>query len=46
MAAWEAMIVATVARITIVKRPHAGTSRKNGLLTAAGWARISAPWPR
>ena len=33
IAAWEAMIVATVERITIANRPPAGTSSRNGLLT-------------
>jgi hypothetical protein len=46
-AAWEAMIVAAVARNTIGSRAQFGASMKNGLnvgaLTMWGWARISAP---
>ena len=43
--AWEAMIVATVASATIGMRAQWGKSRKNGLSTAFGELRISAPWP-
>jgi hypothetical protein len=45
-AACEAMIVAAVDRNTIASRPQCGTSKRNGLLIAAGWSRISAAWPR
>ncbi len=41
--AWEAMTVATVASSTIASWPQPGISRKNGLATAAGERRISAP---
>jgi hypothetical protein len=44
--AWEAMIAATVERITIGIRAQSGKSRKNGLALALGSERISAPWPR
>jgi len=41
--AWEAMTVATVASSTIASCAQPGISRKNGLATAAGERRISAP---
>ena len=46
MTAWDAMMVASVARITIGSRAQAGNSRKNGFSSLAGSDRISAPWPR
>ena len=45
MTAWEAMIAATVATTTIGTSAQWGNSRKNGLSTAFGSSRISAPWP-
>ena len=49
-AAWEAMIVASVASTTIGSSRLCGMSWKNGLndgeLTLLGWARMSAAWPR
>ena len=44
--ACDAMIAATVERITIGIRAQSGNSRKNGLAVAAGFSMISAPWPR
>ena len=45
MTACEAMIAATVATITIGICSQPGNSRKNGLSTAPGSSRITAPWP-
>ena len=44
--AWEAMIAATVDRITIGISAQLGNSSKNGLPLADGSPTISAPWPR
>ena len=44
--ACEAITVAAVASSTIGRRPHSGTSRKNGLLIApSGSSSTRAPWP-
>ena len=49
-AAWEAMIVASVANTTIGTSRLCGMSWKNGLndglLTLRGCARMNAAWPR
>ena len=44
--AWEAMTVASVARMTSGMRAHEGPSRKNGLLMAELSRSTRAPWPR
>ena len=44
--ACDAITVARVASTTTGSSAHDGISRKNGLATALGSARIRAPWPR
>jgi len=42
----EAITVATVASTTMGSCAHPGRIKKNGLVTAAGVCRISAPCPK
>jgi hypothetical protein len=46
MIAWDAMMVASVARMSIGMPRAEGTSKKKGFSSAAGALRSSAPCPK